>query len=252
MKNVLTIAGGLLAVLAFGMPATAAVVWSDGVNLPYSSATVDIEGEFDNEVTWAGGSFKVLDGTGSQVPAGWKFAQQNWNGSANWAVASSTNLTEGNAAMKMTPGGGDYNDIFAGTFITGLTVGGAYTLTFDFQADVGFDKGNPGLKTGDDHQPSASFNVMNVADNPVGWGATEDYPGHVTGSTWIGLGNWDGNYHQQSRDFVATAETMAFVIKIRSMNSPGSVRLDNLVVTPEPAAMILLALGGLACLYRRR
>lgn len=252
MKKRSIVIGGLLTALALVTPASAAVVWSEGANLPYSSATVDIEGQFNTDGdAWTGDStFRVLDGTGSQVPAGWKFAQQDWCGS-NWAVASSTNFTEGDAALKMTPGGGLYNDIFAGTFITGLTVGQMYTLTFDFQADAGFTA-DPGVATGQDHQTSASYNVMNVPDSPIGWGMTEDYPGHETGSTWIGVGNWDGSYHQQSRDFTASAASMAFVIKIRSMDAVGSVRIDNLVVTPEPASMLLLALGGLVCLRRRR
>jgi len=252
MKGTLVL-GALTAVLALVAPVNAAVVWSDGVNLPYSNATADIEGRFNDDAAWAaGGTFHVLNGTSSQVPAGWKFAQQGWNGSNNWAVSASTNFTEGDAALKLDPGSGDYNDVFAGTFITGLTVGQPYTLTFDFQADVGFDKGSPGLGTGDDLKPSASYNVMAVADSPIGWGLTEDYPAQPTGSTWIGVGNWDGLYHQQSRSFTATATSMAFVIKVRSMNSPGTVRLDNLVVTPEPASMVLLVLGGLVCLYRRR
>ena len=101
MKSIGVI-GALAVALALAAPVSAAPIWSDGVNLPYVGATIDLEGEFDTHAAWTDGTaFHVLNGTGSQVPSGWKFAQQSWNGSNNWAVSASTNFTEGDAALKM-------------------------------------------------------------------------------------------------------------------------------------------------------
>jgi hypothetical protein len=246
----------VLALLLVAGPANANFAYTagDGLNLDYIPADVDLEGAFDDHDDWTdGGSFYALD-PGSTLPVGWRFAQQGWNGSNNYLLGPDTaNKTEGDASLQVTPGSGGYNDIFIGTMITGLTVGQTYTVSFDLQIDQGYlAQSGPGQGTGDDHVNSVSWNVMNVADSPQGWGATEDYPGHETGSAWVNdAGDWDGGWHTQSADWLATATEMALVIKIRSMDGGlGSMRFDN-VEAPEPASLTLLCLGGLALLRRR-
>jgi hypothetical protein len=252
MKYVCSVAA--LLVLMAGAP-TMAVPFADGLNTgSYSPADPDIEGEFNAHDDWFDGDFKVIDGAQSSVPAGWKFAQQDWNGEHGYHIEADTGLkSEGDASMKIThlntlP----YQDIFAGVMITGMTVGETYDVSFDFQADAG--QSPIGVQTGDDVAFSASWQVANVVDSPQGWGSTEDYPGHETGSIWIQAADWDGAFHTQSGSFEATAESMAFVLKYRAMGADGqwSIRLDNLNVTPEPASLGFLALGGLALLRRRR
>lgn len=157
--------------------------------------------------------------------------------------------------MRVSSTGGEYNDVFVGVMVDGLTPGGDVTVSFDLRADPTLLQyaGSPGQGTGDDHVNSVSYNFMAVADSPDGWLATEDYPGHETGSTWINdSGDWDGNWHTQSTMYSVTAPSMALVIKIRMMGGMTQpINLDNFLV-PEPASFALLALGGLAFLRRRR
>jgi hypothetical protein len=251
-----------LALLLFGVaPVSAAVIGGvDGLNTdsPYVAADPDIEGEFNAHDAWTDStSFKVLQPE-AQVPTGWRFAQQDWNGENGYMVLPDTALkSEGDASMMIVHMNTlIHQDIFVGVWIDGLTPAQQYDISFDFQADagqVGYNGYPVGSQTGDDYHWSASWQVADVADSPQGWGATEDYPGHETGSIWIQPADWDGAFHTQTGSFVATNTSMAFVLKYRAMGANGqyAIRLDNLVV-PEPASLLLLSLGGLFCLRRRR
>lgn len=247
-----------LALLLWVAPASA-TIWTDGLNTPYVAPSPDIEGEFGGHDDWTDSTeYKVLDEDNSMVPVNWRFAQQSWNGEHAYSIAPDTVLkSEGDASMRITHLNSlIHQDVFVGVWITGLTIGEDYDISFDFQADAAHAglNGYPiGTETGDDNHWSASWQVADVDDSPEGWGATEDYPGHETGSTWIPASEWDGNFNPQADTFTATSTQMAFVLKYRAMAANGqvSMRLDNFVVTPEPAGLLLLGLGGLV-LRRRR
>jgi hypothetical protein len=279
MKQIVSI--GAVAILLFAVGSANAALWTDGVNTPYNSADVDIEGQFNDHDDWGdGGSFYVIQSS-SSTPANWKFAQQDWNGGNNYLIQpDTTNKTEGDASMQVTPHEtANYEDIFVGVVISGLAPNTNYDFSFDFQADagiLGYAGGHendtlPGAAAGDDHTTSAAWQLRNTVentledlgygiDNPQAWGDTEDYPGHLRGSNWIGdAGMWDGNWYTQSANFTtegAGNTDVAFVLKFRSCdhsgNSGASFRIDNLQVTPEPASLALVALGGLVMLRRRR
>lgn len=259
---------GLFALLFVAGSAQAAFL-SDGMNTgSYVSATEDLEGHYGDS-QWAGGGFKVLDGPQSSLPAEWKAAQPDWNGDHFFHVEPDTSLkVEGDASMKITantPYNGYLNDIMIGRVITGLTPGEQYNLSFQFQIDEAHrNQSGPGLGTGDDFVNSVSWGVRGAVgninedfglgmDSPRVWGDMEDYPGHERSSIWINdWDTWDGAFHLQQLDFIPLTDTVVFALKFRSAGAGlGSMRLDDLVVVPEPAALTLFALGGLAVLRRR-
>ena len=80
------------------------------------------------------------------------------------------------------------------------------------------------------------------------------YPGHERNSIWIGdPADWDGAFHTHCVDFTAEGDWAVFALKLRSHGAAeaSGMNLDNLVLTPEPTSLMLLALGGLVALRRR-
>lgn len=252
----------------------AQIVWSDGLNTDgdrYVPATADDEGHFNEHATWEEGDHKVLAGPFLHIPSGWRYAQQDWNITNNYLVEPDTSFfIEGNASQKLTPGSGPLNDIFTGRLITGLSPGQTYTFSFAFQVDSAYrTQSGPGRATGDDFVNSASWGIRGAMgnqgpggedlslglDNPRAFGDMEDLVGHERDHMiWIGdPGHWDGGFHTHGLTFTPLGDTVAFVLKFRSMaGGLGSFRLDDLMITPEPTSLLLVGVAALGVAPRNR
>ncbi len=269
----------LLLVVAPGLagPLPPAPVWSDTAETFHGSLAEEEckcvpDPPWDlMEPLWIAGpnSSREFINAGSMTPDGdWAYGKEDWAG--DWydvrqAPVNGPSLP-GASSAEFDPSGGSYADIFV-TREFPTVQGDQYTFCFDLSLDNGLLGGNPpGQQTGDDHQSSVAWQIRNTVENtlettslgrqsPAAIADTEDYPGHLRNSIWIGApGMWDGNWHTHCIDFTAEGDWAVFALKLRShgADSGAVMRIDNLTLIPEPASLALLALGGLIALRRRR
>ena len=276
MKAIVGMAAAGLLLFAAG-PAAGGVVWSDAVET-FHPSTAEEECKFVPdppydllEPPWTFGpnSAREFITAESSTPDGdWAYGKQSWAGDwydARQAASNGPSLPGVSSAEFDPANGALYADVYVTREFATVT-GQPYTFCFDLALDPGLLGGQPpGQQTGDDHQSSVSWQIRNTLENtlentalgrqsPAAIADTEDYPGHVRNSIWIGdPADWDGAWHTHSIDFTAEGDWAVFALKLRAHDaSDGAVmRIDNLQLLPEPASLALLALGGLVALRRR-
>ena len=273
MKVIVGIAAAGLLLFAAD-PAAGGVAWSDCVEGAYPVGAED-ECKFipdppwdTMEPQWLAGpnSAREFINAGSVGPDGdWAYGKESWAGDSYDLSMDPTKKTCGDVSLRCDPESGSYCDIFiVREFPT--EIGQEYEFCFDLALDAGLLDGlPPGQMAGDDHQSSVSWQIRNTVENvlestglgrqsPAAIADTEDYPGHLRNSIWIGdPAMWDGQFYTHSIEFTAEGDWAVFALKLRSHNADvdSGMNIDNLVLIPEPASLMLLALGGLAVLRRR-
>ena len=139
-----------------------------------------------------------------------------------------------------TPGVPGWGDLKIVQAIPAPANGTALTLDFDYKAQGSFMARAYGGSTGDM------------------WGlwAGGGSPGTQIGASYVpAVQNTGGQWASDQYNFTVDADYDYLLIMFRTHGGgdvPGDSAVDNAVLTPEPATMTLLSLGGLALLRRRR
>jgi hypothetical protein len=172
----------------------------------------------------------ALGSNGTTAPDNVALGWSTWNSSGGWNNRETAqNPVPGDYLFAIGAGGGYgagvYQDVAA-------TVGTNYTLTADSALDNWWmNHGYLKLEFWD----AGNVNMVGFAES-AHWGQ----PGYDLGLPWA-------NY---SISGVAPAGTVTVRAALASWGEGGTARFDNAVLTPEPATLAILGLGGL--LLRRR
>lgn len=190
---------------------------------------------------WVGDTHLGFSGS---VAPDWYVYYPNWIGGSHWNLGPENTIkTEGDTSMRIsTSDSGGIKDVYvASRFPT--VAGLQYTLYFDLQLNSAI---------GDRAQyavlPSGSLAPEDVTN-------IEHFPGHERPATVeIPPANFDDTWHTYSTTFTATGAEASLAVYIRHGDGPSNLHnyLDNLVLVPEPTALLLLGLGGLMVTRRRR
>ncbi|MBN1815035.1 MAG: hypothetical protein JXA14_24585 [Anaerolineae bacterium] len=254
MRAIAGMCAGVL-LLALRPAVAGGIAWSDPVEAfhtitGYEECKFIPEPPWDTmEPPWDDGpcparEFIVLDSVG---PDGWVYGKEWWAGDWYWLGQDKTQKSQGASSVRAecsSPTAAEYADIYlVREFPT--VVGQSYTFSFDLALDPALLTSGPaGQHTGDDHQPSVSWQIRHTVENtletialgrrsPAAIADTEDYPNHVRNSIWIGdPAMWDGNFHTHSLTFTAEGDWAVFALKHRSHKAPAhaGLNLDNLIL----------------------
>jgi hypothetical protein len=181
----------------------------------------------------------VVNGDFSNGENGWTQWNSPWGGPFTWDTSGATG--------RLACGGGSFGWVQAITTVPGKT----YTITADWQGS-GSNNWVEVLFFNDDgraiyDQLDAPLN-SSILTKVDGWGMNGGMPfgpaPAMNGSYWFASG-------PNTNTILATGTTMYVGIKTGASGGSTDAIFDNVVVTPEPAAALLL-LAGLPLLRRRR
>lgn len=211
----------LVAILAAGLSSTAMAVWSETFSYPDSA--------LGNNGTWGGGAQSKLQVVSQELQVSSGGGDQwNWNTSPNevWPVVTVTADIRGTGAFE-----GFWWYMYIGD------TSNSYSL--------GYWYGGKGL--------ARSRQGGSVFDNDISDGQWHQIKAEVDTVANETRFYFDGN-HNHTVTHIGTP-TGVGLVEFNSIDRPdivGSIFIDNINITPEPASLALLGLGGLVFLRRRR
>jgi hypothetical protein len=193
----------------------------------------------------------LTNGDFEAVPAEYWDAENGWNEPSSWWVWENSPANESVSVLPGGVGGLQYANMYTGdgstlqlgqdiSFSPGLPV--SVILMYNFPAD---NWAGAGITL---HYKDAGWNVLDW-----GW-ATLYGGGGGGGSGWV-LYDSDIDMTKTGNWTAAPEGTVYLTLKIEQWGwQPGGSGsgYDNVVVTPEPATMLLLGLGGLVLRRRKR
>ncbi len=176
-------------------------------------------------------------------------AQSSWMAGTHGFYSYYTNTLGGSPANLEATGGNPDAHLrlrqFGSHLMTALPAPAgeqSWTVSFDWARPNSWGNANFEVWAFSDGDELRINNTLYGADAVVTGGEKLRDIVLPTSSSWVG----------QSFDFTVPAGYDAVALVWFMDGSDNNGRIDNLVVTPEPASLAMLALGGLALLRRRR
>ena len=192
----------------------------------------------------------LTNGDFEAVPAEYWDAENGWNEPSSWWVWEASPAAESVSVLPGGVGGLQYANVYTGdgsslqlgqdiSFSAGSPV--AVSLMYDLPAN---NWAGAGITI---HYKDAGWNVLD-------WGWATLYGGDGTGTDWVPY-NSASDMFKTGNWTAAPVGTAYLTIKIEQwgwQETGSGSGYDNVVVTPEPATMLLLGLGGLVLRRRKR
>ena len=184
----------------------------------------------------------VTNGDFSAGSAGWTGYMSPWGTGISWDA--------GSGAMVGTGGTGSSAQY---QLLTGLIPGEAYHIEAELVAGDGDLNWIEVLFMPDDGRSMADQLDSGPLNSAIiskvdGWGMN----GGMPSGPHADLAAWYYPSGPNTKDIVSTGTVMIVAVKTGSGGAGTYAAFDNIVVTPEPASLALVAFGGLPLLLRRR
>mgnify|MGYP003573596102 FL=1 len=182
----------------------------------------------------------VTNGDFSAGSAGWSNYMSPWGSGISWDAGSGTMVATGGTGSSAMY---QYITVIPGEDVT-------IDATVSADGDLNWVEvllmNDSGASIGDqlDSAPLDSSIISKVD----GWGLN----GGMPMATQTDLAAWFYPSGLNSKTVAASGSTMIVAIKTGSGGAGTYATYDDIVVTPEPASLALVALGGLPLLLRRR
>lgn len=155
-------------------------------------------------------------------------------------------LLAGNENHTVNGSFGSGGEVGAGIFFDDVT--NIITVNIGWGSANGFTNLTGNATVGHIHGPTTSGGVASFTQNAGVRYGLDNRPGWNNSAS---AGGFSGSFAINAGDVQALLDGRFYINVHSSLNGPGEIR-GNLVLIPAPSAAALLALGGLATLRRRR